>query len=144
MKLEKVRKLQIGDIVVGAGARHPSSLAKGSFWRVIAVEPVSYTGDLPVRVELLAEADQDNPGKSSLTRWPFPGEIARRLPREGEIVEVIDNEYDSIPRGTLTRVIEVIRTTNSGRPLVVLKNKHGARLNFRPEWVRIAKKVKVK
>lgn len=138
MKLEKVRKLRVGDIVVGAKQISSEYLSEGLFYEVFVVEPDGYEGHLPVRVRSLGVDGR-------VTRWPFHHEIAHRLPRPGEKVRVISQEYMSIPKGTVTKVKSIAFTSDGTRPIIKLcPAGENWTLNFRPEWVARVKKVKVK
>ena len=135
MKLDKVRKLRVGDIIVGSGGTHHEHLEKDSFWRVIAVEPAEYPGSLPVQVQRLGVNEY-------VKSWPFAHEISHRLPRVGEEVKVVGGAYCSIKPGDI-RKVESIIFSDSGSPLIQLRNDSGNVLNFQSSWVERIKKPKV-
>jgi hypothetical protein len=138
VKLEKVRKLKVGDIIVGAKQKHPNHLPEGSLWQVIKVAPTSYTGSLPVRCKKLQVSND-------ITHWREGPGIAHRLPRVGEKVKVVKSGYVSIKAGEIKEVLRINTSeSGSGTPLIVLSGGLGTHLelNFRYDEVERVKKVK--
>ena len=133
MKLQNLKKLRVGDYIVASCS---SSLTHGNIYKVTRVEPVGYSGGLPVQVQRIDSSDE------VMNYWPHANEVSHRLPRVGERVKVIGGGYHSIKHGEIKAVVNII-TSDTGTPLLQLpRHSDDDTINFQASWVERIKKVK--